>query len=354
MFIAMMGVVNKCLTLISQKKCEEYKTGSLNLDEVHFDFNGDEWANLTKVAVFVAENGKVYDVPLVDNTCVVPYEVYKSTQLSAKNSSSISSVAIGVYGITIDNETIEKILPTNLVTLPLGLGSYFPGESPSPLPNVDQWQIYIQQIEDLANNASTSAQSALVSEQNAANSAQEALTSAQNASNSAQEASTSAQNASLSAQNALTSEQSASTSAQEALTSAQNANNSAQDALASKQSAASSAQDALASKQSALTSAQNAALSEQNAASSAQDASASKQSASSSAQNALTSEQNALSSAQNASISEQGAMSAAKNASKSKEDAEAAANKAEGLVAQINSLEFYLNPQTGDLSYSMD
>lgn len=174
MFIAMMGVVNKCLTLISQKKCEEYKTGSLNVDEVHFDFNGEEWANLTKVAVFVAENGKVYDVPLVDNTCVVPYEVYKSTQLNVKNSSSISSVAIGVYGITIDNGTIEKILPTNLVTLPLRLGSYFPGESPSPLPNVDQWQIYIQQIEDLANSASSSAQNAALSEQNAAKSKEDA------------------------------------------------------------------------------------------------------------------------------------------------------------------------------------
>lgn len=214
MFIAMMGVVNKCLTLISQKECEQYKTGSLNLDEVHFDFNGEEWANLTKVAVFVAENGKVYDVPLVDNTCVVPYEVYKSTQLSVKNSSSVSNVAIGVYGITIDNGTIVKILPTNLVTLPLRLGSYFPGESPSPLPDVDQWQIYIQQIEDLANSASSSAQ--------------------------------------------------------------------------------------------------------------------------------------------NASISEQEAISAAQNATKSKEDAETAANKAESLVGQLNSLEFYLNPQTGDLSYSMD
>ena len=214
MFIAMMGVVNKCLTLISQKECEQYETGSLNLDEVHFNFNGEEWANLTKVAVFVAENGKVYDVPLVDNTCVVPYEVYKSTQLSVKNSSSVSNVAIGVYGITIDNGTIVKILPTNLVTLPLRLGSYFPGESPSPLPDVDQWQIYIQQIEDLANSASSSAQ--------------------------------------------------------------------------------------------------------------------------------------------NASISEQEAISAAQNATKSKEDAETAANKAESLVGQLNSLEFYLNPQTGDLSYSMD
>lgn len=354
MFIAMMGVVNKCLTLISQKECEQYKTGSLNLDEVHFDFNGDEWANLTKVAVFVAENGKVYDVPLVDNTCVVPYEVYKSTQLNAKNSSSVSNVAMGVYGMTTENGTIVKILPTNLVTLPLRLGSYFPGESPSPLPNVDQWQIYIQQIEDLANNASNSAQNALISEQNAASSAQGALASAQNASSSAQEALASAQNASLSAQNALTSEQGALNSAQDALTSAQNANNSAQDALASKQSAVSSAQDALTSKQSALTSAQNAALSEQNAASSAQEALASKQSASSFAQNALTSEQNALGSAQNASIAEQGAISSAQNASKSKKDAEAAANKAENLVAQINSLEFYLNPQTGDLSYSMD
>lgn len=181
MFIAMMGVVNKCLTLISQKECEQYKTGSLNLDEVHFDFNGEEWANLTKVAVFVAENGKVYDVPLVDNTCVVPYEVYKSTQLSVKNSSSVSNVAIGVYGITIDNGTIVKILPTNLVTLPLRLGSYFPGESPSPLPDVDQWQIYIQQIENLANSASSSAQNASLSEQNALASEQNAAKSKEDA-----------------------------------------------------------------------------------------------------------------------------------------------------------------------------
>lgn len=188
MFIAMMGVVNKCLTLISQKECEQYKTGSLNLDEVHFDFNGEEWANLTKVAVFVAENGKVYDVPLVDNTCVVPYEVYKSTQLSVKNSSSVSNVAIGVYGITIDNGTIVKILPTNLVTLPLRLGSYFPGESPSPLPDVDQWQIYIQQIEDLANSASSSAQNASISEQEAINAAQNATKSKEDAETAANKA----------------------------------------------------------------------------------------------------------------------------------------------------------------------
>lgn len=126
MYITTMGVVKKKLTLLRQLPYEDYKTGTVNCDQVVFNFTGEDWENINKVAVFITDNGDIFDVPLTNNICTIPPEVYNSIKLTTKNMESISSIAVGVYGIIIENEKITKVLPTNLVSMPLSLGSYFP------------------------------------------------------------------------------------------------------------------------------------------------------------------------------------------------------------------------------------
>ena len=147
MYLTTMGVVNKTLTIMS--RTEKYETGSLEIDQIQFNFNGEEWEGLSKVAVFVADNGKVYEMPLLNDSCTIPYEAYISSKIGVKNIEGISSIAVGVYGILIEGDVIQKVHPTNLVSLPLEVGSYFQGVTPSNLPTADQWQIYIQTVSDL-------------------------------------------------------------------------------------------------------------------------------------------------------------------------------------------------------------
>lgn len=158
MYVVTMGVVNKTLTLLKEEKSAEYRTGSVNVDKIVFNFSGDEWANLTKIAVFVTESGKVIDVPLIGNYCVVPSEAYITSHTDFRSVDFYYDLVVGVYGQYIDQETnqITKILPTNLVRRKVRLGSYFPGVTPSELPTAEQWQLYIDEVGSLASRAEAS------------------------------------------------------------------------------------------------------------------------------------------------------------------------------------------------------
>lgn len=126
MYITTMGVINKKLTLLKQELCEDYKTGSYNIDKIVFNFSGSEWEGLSKVAVFVTSDGIIYDVPLANDECIIPPEIYKPKNLKPTELTNSFIIYVGVYGIIIEDEVAEKIHPTNLVSMPLNIGSYFP------------------------------------------------------------------------------------------------------------------------------------------------------------------------------------------------------------------------------------
>ena len=160
MYVVTMGVVNKNLTLLKEEKTAEYRSGSVNIDKIVFNFSGDEWNDLTKIAVFVTETGKVIDVPLIGNYCVVPSEAYITSHTDLRDVDFYYDMVVGVYRQTIDQETnkLIKVLPTNLVRRKVRLGSYLPGVTPSDLPTAEQWQLYIDEVGRLASQAEASAE----------------------------------------------------------------------------------------------------------------------------------------------------------------------------------------------------
>lgn len=158
MYTVTMGVVNKNLTLLKEEKTAEYRSGSVNVDKIIFNFSGSDWDDLTKIAVFVTESGSVIDVPLIGNYCVVPSEAYITSHTDLRDVDFYYDMVVGVYGQTIDPETnkITKVLPTNLVRRKVRLGSYLPGVTPSDLPTAEQWQLYIDEVGQLASRAEAS------------------------------------------------------------------------------------------------------------------------------------------------------------------------------------------------------
>ncbi len=158
MYNITMGVVNKVLTLLKEEKTAEYRSGSVNVDTITFNFSGSEWDGLTKIAVFVTESGKVIDVPLIGNYCVVPSDAYITSHTDLRDVDFYYDMVVGVYGQLIDENTneITKILPTNLVRRKVRLGSYLPGVTPSDLPTAEQWQLYIDEVGRLASRAEAS------------------------------------------------------------------------------------------------------------------------------------------------------------------------------------------------------
>ena len=183
----------------------------------------------------------------------------------------------------------------------------------------------VDNVQDLAESASTSATSASNSATSASNSATSAANSATSAASSASGASTSASNASTSASNAASSETSAASSATSA--------------TSSKNAAAASATAAAASETAAAASETAAASSETNAASSASSASSSASTATTKASEASTSATNAASSATSASTSASTATTQASNASTSATSAASSASAASTSASNASTSE---------------
>lgn len=138
MYILTLGVTGKNLHTI---KREQLNSGSLNVDEIHFCFSGEEWDNVpNRVATFIKPNEEKYNAVLTpDNRVVIPKEVYTDE----------GNVLIGVYGYKIEDNKIVKILPSDLVSETIKRGAYEEGMDPGDLPTPSQWEIYIQYINEL-------------------------------------------------------------------------------------------------------------------------------------------------------------------------------------------------------------
>jgi hypothetical protein len=212
-------------------------------------------------------------------------------------------------------------------------------------------------LEEIANEAQESADSA-------SNSANGAATSADNAASSETNALSSANSASSSASNALSSANSASSSASDALSSANSASGSASDALSSANSASGSASNALSSANSASGSASEATGYAAAAAGSAVLAASSAAIAHGAASTAISSAASASASASSASSSASSvgkdADKASRKASQAADSADDASDSANSASNSANQAEEYLNtlletglnelPCSGDVS----
>lgn len=302
MYILTMGVVNKTLTLLKEERNAEYRSGSVNIDKIVFNFSGEEWENLTKIAVFITESGKVIDVPLIGNYCVVPSEVYITSHTDLRDVNFYYDMVVGIYGQYIDQETnkVTKILPTNLVRRKVRLGSYFPGVTPSELPTAEQWQIYIDEVGSLASRAEAAEEICVALEKdikeiyddikeiqtNVINLEERANNSAQNASNYMNSAYDYANNASNYANNSLSYANNSSNFANSAYEHSQNASNFANNARSFSEAALNYANNSQSYSQNALGYSNNAKNSASNASNYATNASLSANNASNFANNA--------------------------------------------------------------------
>lgn len=94
---------------------------SFNFLELIFKFSSDwEKYNIKKATFFSTyEDGEeMYEVDIIDNICIIPYEILKKTLFK-------NSFMVGVYGEIISNNVLEQRNVTNMITFTLRQGAYF-------------------------------------------------------------------------------------------------------------------------------------------------------------------------------------------------------------------------------------
>ena len=92
MYTLKFKVQNKELKVISENDAKEsFIKGSFNIDRLEFEFS-EEWDKLSKKVIYKVDD-KSYAEAVIDNTAIVPKEVYTSAGL----------VEISVGGLTNKN-----------------------------------------------------------------------------------------------------------------------------------------------------------------------------------------------------------------------------------------------------------
>lgn len=132
MKITKIQVVNRQL-IISNKIIY---TGKNNVDNFKFSFD-DEWLNLNKTLVIIVDSN-TYHVPLLNDEAILPTEIYSRN----------STVSIGVFG-KID----DIILASELKKISIHEGAYKEGQAPGNLPTPTQWDLYVEEINNLLNES---------------------------------------------------------------------------------------------------------------------------------------------------------------------------------------------------------
>lgn len=108
-------------------------TGEYNIDTFKFEFD-DEWEGLDKTLVIVSGNRR-YNVPLLNNECVVPFEFYQIK----------GTIEIGLFGT--DGE--YRTLATGWLPLYVEEDTYEVNVEPENLPTPTQWDLYVTEINRL-------------------------------------------------------------------------------------------------------------------------------------------------------------------------------------------------------------
>lgn len=121
---------------ISITERETIISGSVNVNYVHFHFSS-HWDGLERVAVF-KNPIKTINVPIVNDQCVVPWEVTTKPGLS---------IQMGVYGI----KASEVILPTIWINLGTVIEGVFIGDAESGEHTPDVYDAILSKIQELLN-----------------------------------------------------------------------------------------------------------------------------------------------------------------------------------------------------------
>lgn len=121
-------------------------SSSVNIYSCSFVFS-DDWNGYTKTAVFCLNDGTNFEVPILQDTCNIPWEALQEP----------GNLRIGVYGImgSCENGQRYPTVWTNDIRVARGTPS---GETNPPTPSA--YEQFVQQVEDASNQAVEAAQEA--------------------------------------------------------------------------------------------------------------------------------------------------------------------------------------------------
>lgn len=106
---------------------DEFMSGTKNVYNLKMDFSGEEWNETPlKFCVFITDDKNIIS-PVLNNECVIPYEVLTKRDY----------IKIGVFG---ENETLDKRLTTNFLTVEVRNGSYISEATEPEIPTPDIWE----------------------------------------------------------------------------------------------------------------------------------------------------------------------------------------------------------------------
>lgn len=121
-------------------------SSSVNIYSCSFVFS-DDWNGYTKTAVFCLNDGTNFEVPILQDTCNIPWEALQEP----------GNLRIGVYGImgSCENGQRYPTVWTNDIRVARGTPSC---ETNPPTPSA--YEQFVQQVEDASNQAVQAAQEA--------------------------------------------------------------------------------------------------------------------------------------------------------------------------------------------------
>lgn len=121
-------------------------SSSVNIYSCSFVFS-DDWNGYTKTAVFCLNDGTNFEVPILQDTCNIPWEALQEP----------GNLRIGVYGIMGSCESGQRYptVWTNDIRVARGTPSC---ETNPPTPSA--YEQFVQQVEDASNQAVQAAQEA--------------------------------------------------------------------------------------------------------------------------------------------------------------------------------------------------
>ena len=122
---------------LERKDTQEVVGGTYNYLYVVFDFSYD-WDSVSKNAVFNnCKAKKNFTVPIVENICLVPWEVIESPNFT-----------VSLYGFT-DNNRITS----NEVMIPVKSKPYNANNIPSPPPTPTDYEAYVKLVNEYKEQA---------------------------------------------------------------------------------------------------------------------------------------------------------------------------------------------------------
>lgn len=121
-------------------------SSSVNIYSCSFVFS-DDWNGYTKTAVFCLNDGTNFEVPILQDTCNIPWEALQEP----------GNLRIGVYGImgSCENGQRYPTVWTNDIRVSRGT----PSCETNP-PTLSAYEQFVQQVEDASNQALEAAQEA--------------------------------------------------------------------------------------------------------------------------------------------------------------------------------------------------